>query len=260
MGIELLKEEHNIFLVDRQVAFLQQYRNDIVRVSSTRYKYQYTVGCVAQDPTHVVHFLQSEVWNRQPLDMDHVDLQYADGLAYLGYLASHAERANILVRPSVWNSVEAMLQSRYYTLVHGDCTLENWILSEDQNLIPIDPGMPRGFCSPHNDLGKILQSCLTYWGYIKQTASLSDCKRQVHQLGMLGVCSGFALVSLFGHWIRIIKNIDRHSEGVRRYGFYTVFPILANEITEIERHSCLDKILAVDYLDHLSGLLVPPTS
>lgn len=78
--------------------------------------------------------------------------QRFDLVGYEEYMSARMKKEDLKLAFDILSKCEPCQQ------VYGDCTFENIILTADLRIFFIDPGHPRGFVSPANDLGKLLQS------------------------------------------------------------------------------------------------------
>lgn len=210
-------------LVDRQLDYLVRVGDpafQLHRATPTTYRYNYIPGVQATNVGIVLDHLETHVWSKSSISS-------CDSGAYYGYILELIKQHRIKISQKAIHLVcrvsEQWLDSAQ--LVHGDATMENFIAT-DHGVIGIDPGLPRGFCHPDNDKGKLLQSVLTHWDLVRhgsQTTYRNQSALEVTQA---------TLVSLLTHWIRIIKNADRHPKHVEWCGRKCVIPILERELEE----------------------------
>lgn len=215
---------------------------DAERVRS--YSYDYIPGEETDRIRSVIAYLKKRVWCRSALTSDH---QYSiqDYIAYVKSIVptgSHIEWLTGLRELPLHGAP---------ILVHGDCTLENWI-DNNQNgeVVPIDPGMPRGFNHRENDIGKLLQSCLTFWKTVK-SGNKSDSLTLDHLCSVYEV-TWFSLASCLSHWYRVLKNKDRHPSQVGDYAEEQVIPFF----TAVLGDSVSTQYTAID-LQRMRGYLTP---
>lgn len=222
------KTEFSVALTTRQIEFLSLFCNDIVPVAADSYRYKFRIGTEVQCPKKLYTFLAENVWARPLFRKDVED--------YVAYMVPLLEPVSGTVERSYAYSAICGLAdyaSLERCLVHGDATLENFIDTPDRGIVPIDPGLPRGFCHRENDLGKILQYCLTYWPVLKNKGTVEKSRDRIATIASMGVVTGFTIASLLTHWLRIIKNADRHEPTVKEYGVAVAIPILVRELRGI---------------------------
>lgn len=118
--------------------------------------------------------------------------------SYVNYIRDRAQEAGL----KDWRFVEKALMHieqtahQFVLNVHGDLTFENIIITPDDQIVFIDPGLPRGMYTPALDFGKILQSSVMRWeerkwdepNPIPEWATTTD------------------LAFLVTHWIRLIRH------------------------------------------------------
>lgn len=182
------------------------------------YRYKFVPGQAAVYVGPVLRFLQDKVWTLPPLTQvqDRSDLEY---LAYIEGLVLQLDLDLDVDLLSVGGAGKH--------LVHGDACLENFIMTEN-GIVAIDPGLPRGFNNRYNDLGKICQSVLTHWQFIKY-----GCVLLVPPGAMMSMEINYQVISsLLTHWVRILKNENRHVARVGRYGRKAVVPILQQALRD----------------------------
>lgn len=214
-------------LVSRQLEFFTKVPSCSLLEAESELLDSYTynfipgVSCTYQTS---LRFLSKEVWNQEPLKQDNTCLN-----DYLYYVGTIAENKGLEVRIAL--DILDDLNSKQPCLVHGDATEENLIFTENAEVVPIDPGMPRGFSLPENDLGKLLQNVLTHWIFIKfKTGSLKNWADVIVNYEV----NSYIVASLVTHWVRILKNADRHSKRVERFGTNSVIPTLIESLEERE--------------------------
>jgi len=225
-GYLVTKTEESEVLITRQIKFLESQKIETEQIDSWSYKYRYVYGQILHNPVLLYRFLEDNVWNQQPFSFD-----LREHEAYANYICSLAHNLELSVVDGLHAAiVEMCLEPK--VLVHGDSTLENFIERPTGEIVPIDPGLPRGFNTKENDIGKILQHCLTYWSYWKRFEDPDRSIYRVKYLARLNVVTGYSILSLYTHWIRILKNATRHSPDVTQYGSHVVIPLLSRELAE----------------------------
>ena len=207
------------------------------------YAYGWIVGCQPTDYKKVYNWLEKNVWCRSPLTED--DRYTIDD--YCAYLTSIAPIGSDLE----WLNKLATLRDDLSCLTHGDCTLENFVETDSGEIVPIDPGLPRGFNHRENDVGKLLQMWLTHWAMIKTDAPFA----KVEPYQPIGFpVTWYSLASLLGHWWRILKNKDRHPPQVAVYGKNDVCKGLTNLLNGCHR----TKVFTEGELVNIRARLEPP--
>lgn len=80
--------------------------------------------------------------------------------------------------------------------VHGDLTFENIVITPENNIVFIDPGLPRGMYTAALDRGKLLQSAVMRWE-----------ERQWHSPNPIpSWATPMDLAFLVTHWVRLIPH------------------------------------------------------
>lgn len=236
---------------ERQLAFFQgTNRGPTVHDSGNGwYEYEYVPGKQVDNAGDLLSYLRRWVWKLEPLSPhDESDDRYM----YCDYLR-HLKKLDIPVEDKILDVLQDHIDKTKPVLVHGDATLENFVSSQI-GIVPIDPGMPRGFSTVENDKGKILQSLITHWSAV----SVED-HRLVIADAMLAEANLVTICSLISHWYRILKNAERHRRYVEWYGYNMALPILTR--FALEEIKCTTNPLrhrwGVDRLLHLHHQLLP---
>jgi hypothetical protein len=256
--MQIRKTEESPILVRRQIEFLQLFRDDIVSINETSYEYEYTVGLTSNhNPDSLVEFLKNKVWSGSPLMKD---VLFPSTIRYAMYITDlYQYLFNCPIPESLEQAITDLCRIFPVCLVHGDCTFENFICPSNnkQSIVPIDPGLPRGFCNKENDIGKLLQSSMTYWSVFKHGKTPKECKEFFVYFSPQLEVSGYSLLSLYTHWIRILKNANRHDRAVFKYGSEIVVPVLEKELMGLLSNSSMGHRWDTCQLTELCDRLLP---
>lgn len=200
-------------VVSRQLEWFKATKSSIAPLPVLGgYEYSYVPGTNADDVLSVYYYLENRVWTLPALESDRGD--------YASYLYGLCRKTNVCPEPMCailrWSCTSDKL-------VHGDATLENF-LQTAEGIVPIDPGLSRGFNHPYNDIGKLLQSCLTHWDVIRHGASIKPYPETSCGVPMDRVIpiDRVSVASLMSHWVRILKNAGRHPGRVGEYGYKVI--------------------------------------
>lgn len=200
--------------------------------SITYYTYEFVPGVTPNDYGKILLFLGDHVWCKPPIPGE-------DTLKnYYGYILTLNDEYSINLSKQV-KEILCRVSERWEKpvhLVHGDAMLENFVQTHD-GIVPIDPGLPRGFCHMDNDIGKLLMNALTQWTSIRHGRAVQwSLNIDDASIGVLKVDES-TLCSLLTHWIRVIKNGKRHPARVERYGRECVVPALSKVLVEGQNFS-----------------------
>ena len=200
-------------LAARQLLLLRKFSlvKDIRYLSPTQYSYEYVIGSHRTDYDAIYKHLSSKVWNNKAFPDEEEN--------YLDYLLS--------IKKTIPSCLERYIKAEG-RLVHGDCTLEN-ILFTEKGIVLFDFGLPRGYTSIANDIGKLLQCWMTHWDIIKHQNIPTTKNSPIHF--PVDITTEH-IASLLTHWYRIIKNAGRHPKRVEDYGLEVVIPVLEESVKE----------------------------
>lgn len=249
----LITKDEPEAICQRHAVFLRKIRPEfpIEVKTSTSYVYNWIPGSQPTNIDAVYRYLRSKVWGHSPIEGDWNPLQQQAYVTYIRY-----------IRPTVpaliLREIGRLTEIGNPCLVHGDATLENFLVVEDggeSKVVPIDPGHPRGFVHPNNDKGKLLQSYLTHWRTLKEGVE------PVEFYNPFMLVTTASVISLLTHWYRLVRHHERHRPAVLRHGCETVIPELERAILarleEGEDSLSSGSGWNVDQLEELYNRLLP---
>lgn len=159
------------------------------------YTYPFVQGRHAEtgEAERIISTCDEFVWHDTGYHIQqHVVKAYVD---YVWNVAKTCDVAHHKVVPQALMIIEKA-KHEFVLNVHGDLTLENVIITPDNRVVFIDPGLPRGMYTPALDRGKLLQSIIMRW----------EERLWEHPNRVPDWATKMDIAFLVTHWVRLIPH------------------------------------------------------
>lgn len=208
----IIKDEASQRLVDIHLEFFNSIPKEmspcnIRRNTSTKYAYDFVVGrqIMSSDELKKVYgLMEKNVWFP---DGKHVEpLDKTDSIDYANYVADVAHNLRIDI-PRALSTIVHEVPTPVY-VAHGDLTFENILLRYSNEVILIDPGDTHGYRCLELEHGKLMQSMLANWEFLK------GLRYNTCQIPLPFKPTKLDKAVYISHLVRLCAHPEKHSEMV----------------------------------------------